>query len=178
MDTEGHTRQVCDTCHCCKRRWLPRCRRLAASCCRRAHATRRASSRRSPQRSRTSWAPHYWWARPIETIQNLPTFQRLAARVSRSASPSSSGEHTLNARRIPSIAHLLVLMQVVNDALLKGVSKSSLGGEALDASEGGGGGGLLTLLLSLFLSGGKMALVWDVVAQVVSSIDGPLVRTA
>lgn len=68
-------------------------------------------------------------------------------------------------------------MQVVNDALLKGVSKSSLGGEALDASEGGGGGGLLTLLLSLFLSGGKMALVWDVVAQVVSSIDGPLVRT-
>lgn len=69
-------------------------------------------------------------------------------------------------------------MQVVNDALLKGVSKSSLGGEALDASEGGGGGGLLTLLLSLFLSGGKMALVWDVVAQVVSSIDGPLVRTA
>jgi hypothetical protein len=69
-------------------------------------------------------------------------------------------------------------VQVVNDALLKGVSKSSLGGEALDASEGGGGGGLLTLLLSLFLSGGKMALVWDVVAQVVSSIEGPLVRPA
>jgi hypothetical protein len=67
---------------------------------------------------------------------------------------------------------------VIDDALLKCVSKSSLGGEALDPSEGGGGGGLLTLLLSLFLSGGKMALVWDVVAQSVASIDGPLVRPA
>jgi hypothetical protein len=68
-------------------------------------------------------------------------------------------------------------VQIIDDALLKGVSRSSLGGEALDAAEAGSGGGLLTLLLSLFLSGGKMALVWDVVAQVVSSIDGPLVRS-
>lgn len=64
---------------------------------------------------------------------------------------------------------------MIDDALLKGVSKASLGGEALDAAEGGSGGGLLTLLLSLFLSGGKMAFVWDVVAQVVAGIDGPLV---
>ncbi len=63
---------------------------------------------------------------------------------------------------------------MVDDALLKGVSKTSLGGEALDG-EGGAGGGLLTLLLSFFLSGGKMAFVWDVVASVVSGIDGPLV---
>jgi len=64
---------------------------------------------------------------------------------------------------------------VVDDALLKGVSKTSLGGEALDGEGGAGGGGLLTLLLSFFLSGGKMAFVWDVVASVVSGIDGPLV---
>ena len=47
--------------------------------------------------------------------------------------------------------------------------------QALEGSSDGGAG-LLNLVLSLFLSGGKMAFVWDVVAEVCSCIPGPLVR--
>ena len=137
--------------------------------------TRRASSRRLLQRLRISWAPHCWWAR---TNESLSTLQQRAVHASCPAKSWSNRKQSLSAKIVDCSSALPCPVQVVNDALLKGVSKSSLGGEALDASEGGGGGGLLTLLLSLFLSGGKMALVWDVVAQVVSSIDGPLVRRA
>lgn len=69
---------------------------------------------------------------------------------------------------------------VVDETLLRAVSRATLGCDALDPSDGASGGvtGVLNTLLSFVLSGGRVACVWDVLTQVLTSahaIQGALV---
>ncbi len=66
---------------------------------------------------------------------------------------------------------------VADDALLRSLCKTALGADVLEA--GDCGGSILAMLLSFFITGGRAAFVWDVLARIASSRDhvaGPLVR--
>jgi hypothetical protein len=71
---------------------------------------------------------------------------------------------------------------IIDEDLLRAVSRATLGCDSVDFVDSGSSGlaGVVNTLLSFVLSGGRAACVWDVLMQVAASPDaipGPLVST-